>query len=94
MNKDVLVIRMTEGAIDSVVDESRNVYKNSKGEYIKTVSDGTIYLDAANRAVISYRRQTGRNGYACYHKTMESQQTVETALHQFFLAWGLDSFIK
>lgn len=60
--ENILLVKMRDGKIDSISRESRSVYYNTKGRYIKTVSDGVQYLGdgglgpAKNIVIISTRR--------------------------------------
>lgn len=55
--ENVLVVKMRDGRVSLVSNETRTVYCNTKGRFIKTVSDGVVYLQAKNIALISVRRQ-------------------------------------
>lgn len=97
-NERVLVIKIDRGEVDSISDESRSVYENRKGRFIKTVSDGQIFLNDRNHAVIAYRnvlihRANGRS----FHVRRQYQPTeveIMNMLHTLFLTHGLDGFIK
>ena len=94
----VLVIRLAYGEIESITDETRSVYTNTKGRFIKTVSDGNIFLNEHNHAYIAYRNEEKRmrDGrlYRFRRKYMPTTAEVEQMLHTMFLNHGLDGFIK
>ena len=94
-NENVLVIKIENNEVESVSHESRSVYENTKGRFIKTVNDGQIFLSEENHAVIAYRREQipGRRWYRRI-KYQPSKQEVESLLHTMFLNYRLDGFIK
>jgi hypothetical protein len=84
--EDVLFIQMFNGEISSVADESRSVYENSKGRFIKTTNYGQIWLDDLNRAVVAWDSR--------WRRVDATTVDVENALHKLFKGYGLDGFIK
>lgn len=94
----VLVIKINRGQVDSVSDEDRSVYENSKGRFIKTVNDGQIFLNERNHAIIAYRMvEIDRKNGRVWHVRRQYTPTVaevERMLHEMFLTHGLDGFIR
>lgn len=93
--KDVLVVRMENGEIESLVWDHREVYTNASGrEYIKTRGDGNINIQdrSGNRvAVIAYRRVPSASGrFMVRRKYGALWYEVEHALAQKLGALGLD----
>lgn len=87
----VMVIHMrrskTDGTwIESVTRESRSVYENSKGRFIKTVNYGQIPVDDDNIAVIV--------GWGKRQPARPSNLEIEQALHGLFKEFSLEGFIK
>lgn len=95
----VLVIKIDRGEVDSVSDEERSVYENAKGRFIKTVSDGQIFLNDRNHAVIAYRMvqvksKSGSRVWYARRKYQPTEVEINNMLHDLFLNYGLDGFIR
>lgn len=90
MNSVVLVITMEDGRVQTIAREHRKVYSSMNGPYIKTRSDGNIYLQDGV-AVISYRRVPGKHTGALVRRRVD-EPVVEALDQAQLLLWefGLD----
>jgi arginyl-tRNA synthetase len=91
--ESVLFVKMNEGKVESVVDESRMVYYKKDGKVIKTVSDGTVEVNEHGLAVLSYRRVplVRKDGSTLYmtRKVKEKPEVVEDALNDMLWTYRL-----
>lgn len=90
----VLVVRMIRNRngvdeIESIVNENRSIYTSAKGDYIKTVSDGNIYLDGDGRAVIAYGLVLVNGRTWVRRRFTPTPEELELALASMLKEWGL-----
>lgn len=85
----VLFIEMTDGMVESIVLDSRVVRETSKGRYVQTTSNGRVYLDKDNVAVLSWRHHRTVSGHMVRKRSTETVEGVEDGVRGLLQHFGL-----
>jgi hypothetical protein len=77
----VLFIEMTDGKVERIEHSRRVIHSNSKGRYVQTTSNGRVYLNEDNVAVLSWRHRKSPSGqFILRNRSDEPKEAVEDGI--------------